>query len=35
VHRRTFDAPETLDELVAMIRSATSQLFAGPESTTN
>jgi AcrR family transcriptional regulator len=34
VHRRTVDAPETLDELVAMIRSATSQLFAGPESTT-
>ncbi|MCW2650221.1 MAG: TetR family transcriptional regulator [Mycobacterium sp.] len=34
VHRRTVDAPETLDELVAMIRSATSQLFVGPESTT-
>ena len=34
VHRRTVDAPETLDELVAMIQSATSQLFAGPESTT-
>jgi AcrR family transcriptional regulator len=34
VHRRTVDAPETLNELVAMIRSATSQLFVGPASTT-
>lgn len=34
VHRRTLDAAESLDELVAMIQSATPQLFVGPESTT-
>jgi hypothetical protein len=33
VHRRTVDAPELVDELVAMIRSASSQLFVGAEST--
>jgi AcrR family transcriptional regulator len=34
VHRRTVNAAESLDELVAMIRSATPQLFVGIESTT-
>jgi AcrR family transcriptional regulator len=34
VHRRTVNATESLDELVAMIRSASSQLFVGPESNT-
>jgi AcrR family transcriptional regulator len=34
VHRRTVNVAESLDELVAMIRSATPQLFVGIEPTT-
>jgi AcrR family transcriptional regulator len=34
VHRRTVNAPESVDEVVAMIRSASSQLLLDPESTT-
>lgn len=34
VHRRTVNAPESVDEVVAMIRSASSQLLVGRESTT-
>ncbi|MDT7655282.1 MAG: hypothetical protein QOI36_6700 [Pseudonocardiales bacterium] len=33
VHRRTVNARESVDELVAMIRSAGPQLLLGPEST--
>jgi AcrR family transcriptional regulator len=34
VHPRTVNAPESVDEVVAMIRSASSQLLVGRESTT-
>jgi AcrR family transcriptional regulator len=35
VHRHTVSAPESVHELAAMIRSASSQLFLGAQSTTD